>query len=297
MKLIHTSLFNESDCAGFIIMHDKYLTMRNTHDMIPSMNNDELSLSNGPQALARSLQILSELVACDEPVSATHLAERVGLHQSSVSRILSTLQAAGFVRKPDYHHFAADYGLLTFAARAIHQFPLIQRTLPVLRKLAPACEPLTLTIATLWRQEVLYLARMQAHGECLTMPLMRYPLHLSSPGLRMLIELSADEALAALEHSRGELGWDQATPQVPATAAGLLKKVRAILDMDVLALEGWQPGHMISAAIPIRLDGQVHAALSLSGKSGLVSLDRIRTLLHQGAREIETALNQTPAHA
>ncbi|HTL52915.1 MAG TPA: helix-turn-helix domain-containing protein [Planctomycetota bacterium] len=268
------------------------------------MNSPDDNLqASGPQTLARSLQILSELVASVEPVSATALAEKVGLHQSSVSRILSTLTAAGFVRKPDYHHFAADYGLLTFAAKAIHQFPLIQHTLPVLRELAPACAPLQLTVATLWRDEVLYLVRVQPGSDAAIMPLMRFPLHLSSPGLRMLLELPGDEALTALEHSRAELGWDRPTLAVPATAAELLKHARERLELDVLALDGWQQPDRISTAIPIRLatpgGGKAAplAALSLSGGSGAMPLDRIRALLHQGARAIETALAQAAANA
>ncbi|MGH7143387.1 MAG: IclR family transcriptional regulator [Planctomycetota bacterium] len=261
-------------------------------------NQDDLSSSSGPQSLARSLQVLGGLVDSAEPISATQLAAQVGLHQSSVSRILSTLQAVGFVRKPDYHHFAADYGLLAFAARAIHQFPLIQRSLPVLRKLGPECDGLMLTVATLWRDEVLYLVRQIGAGEPLVMPLMRYPLQLSSPGLRMLLERPAAEALAALEHSRAEFGWSQPTTEVAGTAAELLARARERLELDVLALDGWQVTGRISAAIPIRLgglqggDGRAEAALSLSGTTGAVSVDRIRALLHQAAREIETALAQ-----
>lgn len=266
-------------------------------------NHDDNLPSSGPQSLARSLQILAELAASAEPISATALAEKVGLHQSSVSRILSTLQAAGFVRKPDYHHFCADYGLLSFAAKAIHQFPLIQHTLPVLRRLAPACAPMLLTVATLWRNEVLYLVRVHAGSEPTIMPLMRFPLHLSSPGLRMLLDRPGDEALTALEHSAAELGWDRPTGRVAATPAALLKEARGCLELDVLALDGWQAPEILTAAIPIRLASGPGgkpaplAALSISGLREALPLDRIRTLLHQGAREIETALAQTTATA
>ena len=91
----------------------------------------------GTQALARSMEILSRLVSSHRPMTATELAETMGLHQSTVSRILGTLQGTGFVRKPDYHSFAPDYGLLTFARGAIHHFDLIQASEPLFRKEAP----------------------------------------------------------------------------------------------------------------------------------------------------------------
>lgn len=249
--------------------------------------------ATGPQSLARSLQVLNELLACAEPVSATQLAERVGLHQSSVSRILSTWQAVGFVRKPDYHHFAADYGLLTFAAQAIHQFPLIQQTLPVLRRLIPDCGPMLLTVATLWRGEMIYLVRYHAHGDPSIMPMTRFPLHLSSPALRMLLDLPVDEALDLLEHSRQTRGWERPGIDLPVESAALLKRARSQLAMDVLALDQWQRPDIISAAIPLRIGaGAAPAALSLSGENTALPLDRIRALLQQGAREIESAFRQ-----
>lgn len=232
-------------------------------------------------------------MACAEPVSATQLAERVGLHQSSVSRILSTWQAVGFVRKPDYHHFAADYGLLTFAAQAIHQFPLIQQTLPTLRRLIAGCGPMLLTVATLWRGELVYLVRYHAHGEPSIMPLSRFPLHLSSPGLRMALDLPVDEALDLLEQSRKTHGWERPGIQLPVESAALLKKARGLLDMDVLALDQWQRPDTITAAIPLRLDaGAAPAALSMSGPREALPVDRIRAVLQQGAREIEHTLRE-----
>lgn len=257
----------------------------------------------GPQSLARSLRVLEELLACAGPASATELSGRVGLHPSSVSRILSTLQKVGFVRKPDYHHFAADFGLLTLAGRAIHQFPLIHKTLPVMRRLGPLCDPLRPTLATLWRREVLYLLRGGAatarreFAEVDVMPLTRYPLHLSSPGLRLLLEAPRREALASLEESRREFGWTRPTSLVPGSPAQVLRLARESLELDVLALVGWQREGQVTAAIPIREGGQTVAALALSGELGDISLDRVRSLLHHGAKEIETALQKPNAQA
>lgn len=78
-------------------------------------------------ALAKGVTVLQLLVEADGPLSASEIARRVGLHQSSVSRILSTLSAAGYVRKTGYRSFAPDFGVLSLGAAAVDKFGLAHK--------------------------------------------------------------------------------------------------------------------------------------------------------------------------
>ena len=85
------------------------------------------------------------------------------------------------------------------------------------------------------------------------------------------------------------------TKIVPATEKESLRSARDRLELDVLALIGWQNETHLSAAIPIRQNERTVAALALSGRLDDINIDRVRSLLHQGAREIESALRDEKA--
>ena len=74
--------------------------------------------------LAHALDILRLLSESPHPLSATEISQKVGLHTSNISRTLRVLIDAGYVRKPSYHSFAPDLGLLALAGSAARHHPL-----------------------------------------------------------------------------------------------------------------------------------------------------------------------------
>ena len=240
--------------------------------------------------MARGLRVLSELVQSDRPMSATELGERVGLHQSTVSRMLQTFQSIGFVRKPDYHHFAADMGLAVFAGRAATQFPMIRRTMPVLRRRAGECGEYGITLCALWRRELVVLLKRDPHGEFHIMPSSRSPLHLAVAGLRHLLELPEEEAIACLKHSQEVFGWRRPTRTVPASPEATLAYARRRLDLDVLMLCDWAGPNERKAAIPIRQQGEVVATAVVYQHRLPSNSERMMAVLHSIARDVEAAL-------
>src|SRR5699024_3692979 len=85
------------------------------------------------RALARGLYVLRRLVESG-PMSATELARELGLHQSSISRVMATLGEAGFVRKDEHGRFVPDYGVITLAAETT-RLPLLTKPVPEFRAL------------------------------------------------------------------------------------------------------------------------------------------------------------------
>ena len=88
------------------------------------------------QALTRGLEVLRLVAEARGPMTSTEIARRVGLHQSWVSRVLGTLIEAGYVRKPSYHGFAADYGVLALGGNSARQFGFLTRPRQAMFELA-----------------------------------------------------------------------------------------------------------------------------------------------------------------
>lgn len=80
------------------------------------------------QSLSRALSVLAELNREDRAYGVTELAGTVGLHKSTVHRILVTFCAHGLARRVDDHRYAATDGLAalrrTTEGRAGPQQPL-----------------------------------------------------------------------------------------------------------------------------------------------------------------------------
>ncbi|WP_432938770.1 helix-turn-helix domain-containing protein [Kribbella sp. CA-253562] len=63
------------------------------------------------QSLSRALTVLAELNRQDRPYGVTELAGTIGLHKSTVHRILATFCAHGLARRVDDHLYCATDGL------------------------------------------------------------------------------------------------------------------------------------------------------------------------------------------
>jgi DNA-binding IclR family transcriptional regulator len=245
----------------------------------------------GAQALTRGLDVLRVVTESARPLGATEIAAKVGLHQSWVSRVLRALADAGYVRKPDYRSFAADYGALALGGNALAQFPLATRPRAAVRALAERAG-MNVALATLWRGQLIYLMRADRGQELIPLAI-GFPLHLSSIGLRLLLDLPRAEALELLAESRRRYGWDRPTATVPTTPAAALDRAKADSRHGCVVLEGWLNERHLGCAIPITAPGEPPSALAVSRTSGDESVERALLWLQEGRRDVEAALVHT----
>lgn len=235
--------------------------------------------------LTNGLDILRLLAAADCPLTATAIGARVGLHPSNVSRTLRVLIQAGYVRKPSYHSFAVDLGVLALAGQTVKNLPVISRTAEPMRLLA-AQHSGVVTLAARFHEQVLYLHRTECGRDPVVAEAGGWPLHRSVVGLRLLADLSDAEALAELKRSARCYGWDRPTPAVPASPAACLVAVRAAYRHGALFLDGWDRRGVGKMAIGIAVPGQPPLALSLFGNDPRA----LRAALELGANAIIHAL-------
>ena len=230
----------------------------------------------GSKVLLQGLELLRLLAQCPGPVSATALAERTGQHPSTVSRLLSGLVRAGYVRKPDYHSFAPDLGLATLFGRVRGQFPLTSVPRAALRAQAAAMPGMRLSLATLHEHQLVYWLAVEAGQEEWELVVSGYPLHLSSIALRILADCPLRAAIPLLNASKRWNGWERPTSRVPADPAGVMTAARDLLAAgggDCLVLESWQGVGRISAALPLRSPDERPLVLAVSGPTP-ASFDR-----------------------
>jgi DNA-binding IclR family transcriptional regulator len=214
-----------------------------------------------PDMLTTGLDILRILAEADGPLTATAIAERVDLHVSNVSRTLAVLAKHGYVRKPTYHSFAPDLGVLTLAGLAVSRLPAVARTKEILVGLAKESGMLA-SLATLHQGQVIYLHRCDPHGETISAVAGGWPLHLSVVGLRLLLDLPVKQAQSALELAAKRYGWPRPTPATPPDPKTCLAEAKRRFRNRLLRIDGWdQPGNYAAA---IRISVPNHAPLALA---------------------------------
>lgn len=249
----------------------------------------ELPGASSNQALARGLHVLRALVDEGAPLTATELGRRFGLHQSSISRTLATLTELGYVRKAANGRFVPDFGVLSLSS-AISRFPITTKPRQAIEEIAAELVGYTIHLCMLWHGEQIYLLRTSKGLETLSYWGPGFPLHVSSPGLRLLLEIDEAEALGHLRTSRERYGWRGDPAHVSATEEEILAKARSMIEHDVLILDGWYQPDVVGGAIPLQTSEDHPVALAITGPVEGTDNATLRLWLHDARRRVEAAL-------
>lgn len=112
------------------------------------------------QSLSRALTVLAELNRQDRPYGVTELAVTVGLHKSTVHRILATFCTHGLARRVDDHLYCATDGLSSLRRTTTPQPDLLAEAATHLNCLVVLARPLPRTAGVVL--EVAAVAQPQA---------------------------------------------------------------------------------------------------------------------------------------
>lgn len=172
------------------------------------MSSDNSSV----QSFERGMKIL-ELLSKNEDISTSEIGKTLGIHQSSVSRFLNAMLKSGIVKKPDFHSFTLDYGILLFAGRMLQKFPLV----PVATEF---CNEIfseygfCATAAVLFNEELIYLATASDKHNIRLIDAPGFPLYRSSLGRALLYEEDPRKAIAILEKSIKITGSNESASEI-----------------------------------------------------------------------------------
>ncbi len=230
--------------------------------------------SAGVQSVDRALTVLAILARCGES-GVTDLARELGVHKSTVFRLVATLEAHGMVEQHEERgKYRLGVGVLRLAGSTSARLDVVQEARPITRALAAETGE-TVNIAILSEQSALYID--QAAGDSALQPHnwvgRRIPLHATSNGKVLLSELDPEELSARV-------------PRLPAyTAATTTSRKRLRDELTqvrelgyAVAVDELEVG-LTAVAAPIRdAHGDLVASLSVSGPSFRLESERIEAL-------------------
>ena len=237
---------------------------------VASPTADDDAAAGNVQSVDRALTIL-ELLAADGVLGVTEIAGLLGVHKSTVSRLLSTLAAHGLAEQlPDRGRYRLGVGVLRLAGATRSQLDVVRQTRPIAVELAARTgETVNLVILsgteTLYLDQVAGTSALQIHNWVGA----RNPLHATSNGRVLLAHASAAEQqaiLAAIGDPQGRLpALTENTVKDRDALQRILAGVRA--QGYAVVIDKLEVG-LTAAAAPIRgTDGTVIASLSVSGPS------------------------------
>ena len=260
-------------------------------DLVQANSVQNAPTQAGPvQSVDRAVTIL-EIIARTGLAGVTDIAAELGVHKSTASRIISTLEVRGLVEQ-DHNRgkYRLGLGILRLAGATTARLDIVQEARPITRLLAEQTGE-TINIAVLSDGAALYLdqasatASVQSHnwvGQ-------RIPLHATSNGKVLLSGLSEAGIRATLGSK-----LQYYTPQTVTSLPRLLREIAEVLEQGYSVVTDELEVGLTAVSAPIRnAHGDVIASISVSGPSFRFTDDRADTaqdLLVRAAADISSRL-------
>src|SRR5262249_53317729 len=246
------------------------------------------------KSVVRAVSLLTAFSIQEPNLSVTELARRCGMHKSSASRLLATLETRGFVRQdPVTSKYALGFRLLELASFVVSRFDLRQVARPVLDTLCHACQETTNLAVFDGREavnidQVLIPQAIQYIGWVGR----RTPAHCSSPGQA----LRAWQPAAVIDQFLAEplAPYTERTLTDPEALRAELAQIRE--QGYAIADEEFQEGLVAVAAPVFGPDAQPLGVISISAPTFRTPTERKAELARQvreAAAEISLLLGHT----
>jgi DNA-binding IclR family transcriptional regulator len=208
-------------------------------------------------------------------LSVTQLSQMLGVHKSTVSRLLATLNEEQIVsRDAETGKYRLGIGLLELAGRVALHADLRQAARPFLRRLSEITQE-TVNLAVMESGESVNIEQavsFERHISGIGWLGRRTPLHASSTGKVLLAYQNEETISALLQHQLAS--FTEKTITDPEALRDELAKIR--LQGYATGLEELEIGLNAIAAPVWDHYGEIAAALSVTGPSPRLTLPRIQ---------------------
>lgn len=236
------------------------------------------------QSLARALQLLDGLAEGGR--SLDDLAQSLGVHKTTVLRLLRTLEEDRFVRRDANHRFFLGSRLFELGSSALEQRAIRDVALPHLERLGRQAGGQAVHLAAFENNKAVYIAKVESTSSVRMYSRVGLvaPLHATAVGKVLASELPERQLATALEATDFH-AFTGRTITTPDAYRAELAKVRA---------QGWSEDSaehedfINCIGVPIRDSAdRIIAAASISVPDVLLTRDEVHALL--------PALQQTAA--
>ena len=244
------------------------------------------------QTLDRALKIIELLALHSEGFGVTEIGLKVGLHKSTVHRLLSHLVAQGYIEKDEARPvYTLGLKFIELASLRLNQVELKTEAGPYLRRLATTLDqPVHLAIQA--DLEAVYIEKIepQAHLRMYSQIGKRIPVYCSALGKCLVSDLAPTD----LATFAARMTYHPFTPTTRTTATAFLADVTEARQRGwALDDEEHEPGIRCIGA-PVRdFTGRIVAAISASGTIGTIkpeSLTPVSDQVVSAARAISRRL-------
>jgi DNA-binding IclR family transcriptional regulator len=244
----------------------------------PETDNDaEGGQSGGVQSVERALTVL-EILARDGHAGVSDIAEEMGIHKSTVSRLMGSLVTREMVHQnSERGKYQLGFGILRLASSIPGRLSLVHEARPVLEGLAEEFKE-TVNLAVLRSNYAVNVDQAMGPSTLATYDWVGglTPLHATSSGKVLLAALSADERDRILK----ETGLPARTSRTITKRKDLDKELlEAVANGYAITREEFEIG-LTAAAVPVyNHQGVVIGALSISGPAFRFDPEQIPGLL------------------
>lgn len=242
------------------------------------------------QVLDRAVALIETLACESQDLTLGELYERLGIHKSTVYRLLMVLERHGFVEKsPQNGRYRLGLKFFELANSVTARLDFRERARPHLERLVAETNE-TVHLCILNQGEVVYLEKVEA-SRTFRIPSIvggRYPAHCGAAGKALLAFLSETE----LEELIRKRGLRRFTSQTITSPRALKAELRRIAERGYsIDNEEFEEGLKCLGA-PVRdYSGRVIAAISLAGPAFRLTKDRLPVV----ARGVVKAANELSA--
>lgn len=228
------------------------------------------------QTLARALRILDGLA--DGGRSLDDLAETLGVHKTTVLRLLNTLESERFAWRDDSHRYHLGSRLFELGTTALQQHAIRDIAAPHLHRLGQETGGQTVHLATYESGRAIYIAKVESTSSVRMYSRVGLvaPLHATAVGKVLTCELPERQLALALE----------STDFHPFTARTITTAEAYRAELATVRAQGWaedsaeHEDFINCVSAPVRDgSGRIIAAVSISVPDVILSRDEVHALL------------------
>lgn len=236
------------------------------------------------QSVVRAFSILSCFTPEQPNLRVTDFAQKLGLTQSNVSRLLATMESMGYISKDETTNlYKLGTEVIALSSIAINNYEVRKQALPELYKIE-STYGLSANLGILNNQQMFYLAHVDSHSspKMYTMVGTSQPLHATGIGKILLAYLPVEEQKKILEEKKLDAFTNNTITDLDELYSQLqeIREKGYAIEKEELAL-----GRACIAS-PIRNNaGKVIAGMSISGSLSMMNLEEREKHLSQIAKE------------
>jgi len=240
------------------------------------------------QTLDRALDILELLATETKGLGVTDISVRIGLHKSTVHRLLNALSKRGYVEKNNiYGTYQLGLKIVEISSIHLNNIELKTEAAPFLRKLASeSTQPVHL--ATLIDGEVTYIEKVETLNSIRMYSQIgkRVPIHCTAVGKALLMNRSEEE----IEEMLKDRELNKYTSKTITNVKQLIQQISEAKLRGWAMDDGEHEENIRCIAAPIYdYRGDIIAAVSTSGSSNIISPEKdeeISQYVVKAAKEI-----------